>query len=432
MPDRLVPVFAAAGVRYRGAYGGRGSGKTRTFAKMSAVIGTSVAQSGDTGLIVCGREYQNSLEESSFAEVKAAIMSEPFLAARYEIGEKYIRTIDKRVDFAFIGLRHSLDSLKSKAKIHLLWVDEAEHVRESAWSKIVPTVREAGSEIWVTWNRERRNSATDLRFIQHADADMAIAEINWADNPWFPDVLDRERLRDLRDRPDQYGHVWGGDYKTVVTGAYYTLHLRDAAAQGRICRVTPDPLLPIKLFCDIGGTGARSDAFAMWAGQYVGREIRVLNYYEAQGQELGHHLGWLRQQGYSPTKSEIYLPHDGATHDRVYAVSYESALKSAGYRVHVVPNQGRGAAMARIEAGRRLMCMMWFNAETTEAGRESLAWYHAKIDTQRNIDLGPDHDFSSHAADAFGLMAICYKAPTAGKSKPRIAVHRPRDRAMGY
>ena len=359
-------------------------------------------------------------------------MSEPFLAARYEIGEKYIRTIDKRVDFAFIGLRHSLDSLKSKAKIHLLWVDEAEHVRESAWSKIVPTVREAGSEIWVTWNRERRNSATDLRFIQHADADMAIAEINWADNPWFPDVLDRERLRDLRDRPDQYGHVWGGDYKTVVTGAYYTLHLRDAAAQGRICRVTPDPLLPIKLFCDIGGTGARSDAFAMWAGQYVGREIRVLNYYEAQGQELGHHLGWLRQQGYSPTKSEIYLPHDGATHDRVYAVSYESALKSAGYRVHVVPNQGRGAAMARIEAGRRLMCMMWFNAETTEAGRESLAWYHAKIDTQRNIDLGPDHDFSSHAADAFGLMAICYKAPTAGKSKPRIAVHRPRDRAMGY
>jgi phage terminase large subunit len=83
---------------------------------------------------------------------------------RYEVGEKYIRTKDRRIEFAFIGLRHNLDSVKSKAQILLLWVDEAEPVSEKAWSKAIPTVREEGAEIWVTWNPERKNSATHKRF----------------------------------------------------------------------------------------------------------------------------------------------------------------------------------------------------------------------------------------------------------------------------
>jgi phage terminase large subunit len=84
---------------YRGAYGGRGSAKTRTFAKMAAVHGLRCAQAGESGVIVCGREFMNSLDESSMAEVKAAIESEPWLAAAYDVGEKYIRTADRRVRF---------------------------------------------------------------------------------------------------------------------------------------------------------------------------------------------------------------------------------------------------------------------------------------------------------------------------------------------
>lgn len=155
LPPKLIPVFAGE-ARYRCAYGGRGSGKTRTFAKMAAVRGYQLSQERKTGVIVCGREYMNSLQDSSFAEVKAAIQSEPWLAAHYEIGEKYIRTTDKRIEFAFIGLRHNLDSIKSKAKVHLIWVDEAEPVSETAWQKITPTIREEDSEIWVTWNRRER------------------------------------------------------------------------------------------------------------------------------------------------------------------------------------------------------------------------------------------------------------------------------------
>ena len=169
--------------------------------------------------------------------------------------------------------------------------------------------------------------------------------------------------------------------------------------------------MTIRLFPDIGGTGAKADAFAMWVAQFIGKEIRVLDYYEAVGQPLGAHLAWLREKGYSPDKAQFWLPHDGSTQDRVFDVSYESALKQAGYKVTVIPNQGKGAAKARIEAGRRLFPSMWFNEATTQAGIDALGWYHEKKDEQRNIGLGPEHDWSSHGADAFGLMCVAYEAP---------------------
>ena len=101
------------------------------------------------------------------------------------------------------------------------------------------------------------------------------------------------------------------------------------------------------------------------------------------------------------------LPHDGAQHDKVHRVSYESALREAGFDVpKPIPNMGAGAANARIEAVRRLFPQIWFNANTTEPGRDALGWYHEKQDETRGIGLGPDHDWSSHAADAFGLMAV--------------------------
>jgi phage terminase large subunit len=113
--------------------------------------------------------------------------------------------------------------------------------------------------------------------------------------------------------------------------------------------------------------------------------------------------------GYGPGKAQFWLPHDGASHDRVYAVSYESALRTAGYQVTVVPNQGKGAAAQRVEVARRLFPKVKFDEHTTEAGRDALGWYHEKRDDKRAIGLGPEHDWSSHAADAFGLMCVAHK-----------------------
>jgi phage terminase large subunit len=419
LPPKLVPVFAGEAM-YRGAYGGRGSAKTRSFAKMAAVHGLRCAQANEPGVIVCGREFMNSLDDSSLAEVKAAIASEPWLAANYDVGEKYVRTKDKRIDFGFVGLRHNLDSIKSKSRIRLLWVDEAEPVSETAWTKAIPTVREEGAEIWVTWNPERKKSATHKRFRENPPDGAKIVQINWRDNPWFPSTLEKTRLEDQAKRPDQYQHVWEGDFVTVVEGAYYAASLNEARATDRIGFFAKDPLMTTRAFWDIGGTGAKADACSIWIAQFIGQEIRVLDYYEAQGQPLASHVQWLRSRGWS--KALCVLPHDGETHDRVHDVSYDSALRDAQFETLVIPNQGKGAAKMRIEAGRRLFPRIRFNEATTEAGRDALGWYHEKrSDDDREIGLGPEHDWSSHGADAFGLMCVAYEEPRKTMAAPEPA-----------
>lgn len=225
LPPKLIPVFSGQ-ARYRGAHGGRGSAKTRSFAKMTAVRAMMSAEAGVSGVMLGAREYMNSLEESSMEEIKQAIRSEPWLDAYFDIGDKYIRTKNRRVSYVFSGLRHNLDSIKSKARILVAWVDEAENVSETAWQKLTPTVREEGSEIWVTWNPEKDGSPTDKRFRKNPPANSKIVELNYTDNPWFPGVLEDERLAD-RDRLDDqtYAWVWDGAYREnsdaqILAGKY--------------------------------------------------------------------------------------------------------------------------------------------------------------------------------------------------------------------
>lgn len=405
--------------RYRGAYGGRGSGKTRSFAKMTAVRGYQWSMAGEEGIILCGREYMNSLADSSLEEIKAAIREEPWLAQHYEIGETFVRTKDRRISYVFAGLRHNLDSIKSKSRIKLAWVDEAEPVSDTAWSKLIPTVREHGSEVWLTWNPERKTSATHKRFRESPPPGSKIVELNYRDNPWFPDVLEQERQNDQAARPESYEHVWEGAFLSVAQGAYFAKHLTAAktADPSRIGRVAADPLMTLRAYWDIGGTGAKADACSIWLVQFIGKEVRVLDYYEAVGQPLATHIQWLRSKGYE--KALCVLPHDGATHDKVHQVTYESALRSADFETRIIPNMGAGAATIRIEAVRRLFPQLWFNETTTEAGRDALGWYHEKRDEARGIGLGPNHDWSSHGADAFGLMAVDHaNQPAPDSAKP--------------
>ena len=416
IPEKLVQVFIKEGswnpCRYKGAYGGRGSGKTRTFAKMSAARAADLASQGVTGVVLCGRELQNSLDDSSFAEVKFAILEDEELSRHFDVGEKFIRTKCRRVSYVFQGLRHNIDSIKSKSRILICWIDEAEPVTDECWRKVVPTIREQGSEIWVTWNPERDGSATDKRFRKDPPKDSCIVEMNWQDNPWFMETtLNQERLEDKEKRPDTYGHVWEGEYLEAKPSAYFTSHILKAKEEGRwLVDVPEDDLMTVRLFADIGGTGARADNFVFWAGQFIGQKVNWVNHYESRGQPISAHLNWLRSQGYTPEKAQIWLPHDGSTHDRVYDVSYESALRTAGYSVTVVPNQGKGAAMQRVERVRNLFSKMWFSKKCI-AGCKALAWYHEKIDDKRNIGLGPEHDDASHSSDSLGLGAIVYEEP---------------------
>lgn len=212
---------------------------------------------------------------------------------------------------------------------------------------------------------------------------------------------------------NEYAREMECDFEAAIEGAYYAEGLAAALTEGRIGNVAADPLLRLRAYCDIGGVGRKADAFTMWVCQFVGREIRVLNYYEAQGQELSSHVHWLNQNGYPAGKIDIYLPHDGAGERGPYAGSWESAFRDAGYSVETIIGSGSGgvgAPLVRIEAARRLFPSMWFDNKT-QVGRDVLAAYHEKRDEKRGVGLGPMHDWASHGADAFGLMAVAYEEP---------------------
>lgn len=215
LPPKMLPVFGVprGGVMYRWFKGGRGSGKSFNCAKMAAIWGTI-----ESLRILCVREFQASIKESFYAELKAAIQSEPWLAGQYDVGVDYIRHKWNGTEFIFRGLRRNIGSIKSMAKIDLTIIEEAEDVPEEAWLALEATVfRQFKSEIWVIWNPRLEGSPVDERFVKNPPAlDYAIGvEINWSDNPFFPDNMKVLRLREQsRLDPDTYAHVWEGGYLT--------------------------------------------------------------------------------------------------------------------------------------------------------------------------------------------------------------------------
>lgn len=406
---KTAPVFEPllAYSRYKGAYGGRGSGKSHFFAEL--MVERAATTSGFRS--VCVREVQKSLKESAKKLIEDKI-GYFCLGRLFDIQESQIKTPGGGV-IIFQGMQdHTAESIKSLEGFDVAWVEEAQTLSAKSLRLLRPTIRKEGSELWFSWNRTRKNDPVNMMFLDdNKPSDSRLVKANWSDNPWFPEVLEMERRDCLDANPDQYDHIWEGGYITIADGAYFAKHLAKAKAAGRIGNVGADPLLTVRLFVDIGGTGAKADAFALWAAQFVGQEIRWLKYYESVGQPLDAHIAWLRTQDYTPDRAQFWLPHDGATNDRVYDVSYESALKAAGYKVTVVPNQGKGAAMKRIEEGRRLFTQMWFDEQGCKGGIEALGWYHERKDEVRNIGLGPEHDWASHGADAFGLGCVVHEPP---------------------
>lgn len=362
---------------------------------------------------MCVREVQKSLKDSAkkLIEDKIAAMG---VGSLFEVQTSEIKTPGGG-SILFQGMQdHTAETIKSLEGIDRCWVEEAQTLSETSWRMLRPTIRKPGSEIWCSWNPRRRIDPVDKFFRQdkHEPGRVICVEANWRDNPWFPTELEDERQDDIRNDPDAVAHVWDGDYVTILKGAYYAAALKAAMAENRITFVARDPNMQVRAWWDIGGPGKKADAMAIVVGQYVGREIRVLDYCEGVGQVLGFYLNWLRERGWD--KALMVVPHDAAqTHaDNPTGIDFEAQLRQAGYqtkKVHSPP----GIVMQRITTARRLFPRMLFNKDTTGPLREALGWYHANITTdERQADLGPLHDWSSHAADAFGLMAIDYQEPS--------------------
>lgn len=390
--------------RDKGAWGGRGSGKSHFFAGL--LIEDSLANKGL--LSACIREVQKSLKDSAKRLIESKLAEHGLGEADgFKVFNELIKTPGDGV-IIFQGMQdHTAESIKSLEGFKRAWAEEAQTLSSRSISLLRPTIRAEGSELWWSWNPRRKNDPVDMMLRGETTPTGArVIRANWSDNPWFPSVLEQERLDCLHNNPDQYDHIWEGGYVTVSDGAYFAKDLAKARLEHRIGRVSADPLLPLRAVWDIGVR----DATAIWICQFVGREIRVLDYYEAVGQPLAVHLNWLRSKGYG--SAICVLPHDGSKEDAINAVRYEDHIRAAGFDVPPpIKNQGKGAAMMRVETARRLFPNIWFNEPTTEAGLSALGWYHERKDETRNIGLGPEHDWSSHGADAFGLMCVAYEEP---------------------
>jgi len=368
--------------------------------------------SGGEGLrAVCIREVQKDLAQSSKLLIESKLAALGLGEADgFKLYEDCTATPGDGL-IIYKGMNnYTADSIKSLEGFKRSWWEEAHTATSRSINLLRPTLRAPGSQLWWSYNRNKRSDPVDTMFSgPELPTGAKVVTANWRDNPWWTAELEQERQDCLRMQPDQYDHIWEGGYVTVAAGAYFARDLALAKEQGRISRVAFDPIMRVRIFCDLGGTGAKADAFAMWPAQFIRREVRTRDYYEAVGQPLAAHIAWLHKKGFTPDVADIYLPHDGDTNDRVHDVSFASAFRAAGYTVVVVPNQGKGAARNRIEAVRRLFPAIWFDDDSTQGGRDALGWYHEKTDEARNIGLGPEHDWASHGADAFGLMAICHE-----------------------
>lgn len=420
---RLIPVFEGE-ADIRGAYGGRGSGKTRSFAKMVAVRGFIYGRGGLTGQLVCGRQFMNSLEDSSLEECKRAIEEEPFLAAYYEIGEKYIKSRDGRIWFTFVGLDRNIASIKSKGRILLLWVDEAEPVTDAAWNVVQPTLREEGdgwnAELWVTWNPRRKTAAVEKRFRNSKDDPrVKVVECNWRDNPKFPAVLERQRRRDLTDRPEEYDHIWEGKFG-FTQGAILARWVNRAERDGRISDdVAYDPEgVPVEISSDLGFR----DTASWWFWQRKLGGYSLLRYKGESGWDAEDWIARLKtvlNEEFGGSVGKIWLPHDARakTFQSKHSTIEKFVQAFGSDHVGVVPQTKKEH---QINAARTVIDKCEFNKTACEQGIDGLlAWEFDYNEDTQAYSREPIHNWASHPSDAFAYgCQVMDETPPPKRNEP--------------
>jgi len=205
LPKKLQFLFKPA--RYKVSYGGRGSAKSWSVARALLVMATQKPIR-----ILCTREIQRTIKDSVHKLLSDQIREMGF-SGYFDIQRDTIRCITTGAEFIFGGLRADVEQIKSLEGVDVAWVEEAQKVSENSWKVLAPTIRKEDSEIWVTFNPDLETDPTAKRFIFHPPPGAIIQEVNWQDNPWFPETLRKEMEYDYRVDPDAAANTWGGKFR---------------------------------------------------------------------------------------------------------------------------------------------------------------------------------------------------------------------------
>ena len=409
LPDKAQALFKPS--RYKCLWGGRGSAKSQSIARALLIQGAM-----EKHKILCAREIQKSISESVHSLLVEQIE---------QLGLQSFYTVQKTqimgkngTEIFYAGLRTNINNIKSIPNITRVWVEEAQTVSKASMDVLVPTVRAENSEIWLSFNPELEDDYIYQNFVVTPPDGAIVVNMNWRDNPWFPEVLRREMDSLKRKSEEDYQHIWEGRPRQAVTGAIFANELQKAAMEQRLTKIPVQAGVPVHTFWDLG----MSDNTAIWFVQIVGMEYRLIDYYQSNGEKLSHYITILAERGYA--YGEHCLPHD-ADHEQLAASAtirqqLQNALRdnpALGQSVRIVPRIPKKALA--IEAARAIFDQCIFDKAKTNDGLACLRHYAYAVDIETGrVSKEPKHDAWSHGTDAFLCFAQNFKRPQTAKPQP--------------
>jgi phage terminase large subunit len=398
-PDKLQCLFAPK--RYKFLRGGRGSGKSWGVARALLLQGVERPHR-----VLCTREIQKSIKQSVHQLLKDQI-SALGLGGFYQVLEHEIRGKNGSA-FYFAGLSDlTVDSIKSFEGCTRVWLEEGQTITARSWKILVPTIRENGSEIWVTYNPELDTDETHRRALLDDDDSISIL-VNYEDNPWFPEELEKERAKDEKRLPkEEYEHIWRGKCLPAVQGAIYFNEISDAESSGRIGRFPMDPALKVHRIWDLGW----NDAMAVILAQRLGSAITCVGYITGTHRTTADYISELRGEKYKGWNwGDDWLPHDGFAKHRQTGKSDNDVLVGLGCSVKPTPNMEveQGIRQARLLFPRVYIDKIGCGSVDPELPGlvECLKRYRRRINQTTMTAEGPLHDVHSNGADVFRYLAL--------------------------
>jgi len=380
--------------RYKVVFGGRGSGKSFSIAQLLVLRAFK-----EPSRILCAREIQRSISDSVLQLLNDTIQRLG-LTDFFDVQKSQI--IGKNGSrFLFLGLSNNITKVKSYEGLDICWVEEAESVSYTSWETLIPTVRKKGSEIWVSFNPNDEMDDTYQRFVVNPPPEAYVKKVNYNQNPWFPEELEKERLYLKNKNEDLYNHVWEGEVLSNRDGAYFAKFIPN----DQIIDFKVEPNIPVDTYWDLGV----SDSTCIWLVQQIGMEIRVVDCYENQGEGLQFYINWLHdwRAKHQSVFGEHYAPHDIQVRELGTGKSRLETARKLGIHFRVVRKL---TIEDGIHAARAILPKCYFEKTNTKDGLQALRRYRKEFDEKKGIyKPHPLHDWSSHYADAFRYFAIAFR-----------------------
>lgn len=386
-PEKLS--FLNDPFRYKVAHGGRGSAKSWSFARALLIQGAQKKLR-----ILCTREVQKTVKDSVHKLLSDQI-EKMGLGSFYEVLETIIRG-KNGTEFLFAGLANQTsDSLKSLEGIDRVWCEEAHSISKKSWDVLIPTIRAPESEIWVTFNPVLDTDETYRRFVLQPPPNSMVVEVNYHDNPWFPAVLEAERIHcKATETEDTYNNIWEGKCRSAIEGAIYANEISEAYATRRVGYIPYDPALKVHTVWDLGF----ADHTAVIMAQRLRSEVRIIDYLQVTRTTIDKVIAMVMTRYYN--WGYDFLPHDGFAKERKVGMSDAEILEKFGRRIKRIPNNGEEE---RIKAARGVFHRICFDREKTVDLVECLKRYH-RPESKDGKDASPVHNAASHGSDATGYM----------------------------